>query len=299
MPLVLNEVIEQLSKAQAQIWQTASSIVSEAANQSVTFSSPLTVSTTTAELYSELGGPMTVVQFAFASQPESPQVILIPQDSTAALAEFVVGSPVDDIDENIVTDLRGVLEAVVQGICLGVGHSTNDLVVATGLSIRFQIFAFPPNLQRADRLIRSQIAVGGEDLHGSLIWLMDLDTAGIILGSPEIEDGSPFPTFADPRDGASISSKTQSAPNEEQANLERLIDVPLEISVELGRVKMLVKDILDLGNGSILEIDKAAGEPVDVLVNGQLMAKGEVVVIEDNFGVRITEIIGHRRHQAA
>jgi flagellar motor switch protein FliN/FliY len=69
------------------------------------------------------------------------------------------------------------------------------------------------------------------------------------------------------------------------------MDIPLEISVELGRVRMFVKDVLDLGTGSIVELDKAAGEPVDVLVNGRLVAKGEVVVIEDNFGVRITEIL--------
>jgi len=55
-------------------------------------------------------------------------------------------------------------------------------------------------------------------------------------------------------------------------------------------VKMLVRDVLELGSGSIVEIDKSAGEPVDVMVNGRLVARGEVVVIEDNFGVRITEI---------
>ena len=69
------------------------------------------------------------------------------------------------------------------------------------------------------------------------------------------------------------------------------MDIPLEISVELGRMKMQVRDVVDLAAGSIVEIDKAAGEPVDVLVNGRLVAKGEVVVIEDNFGVRITEIL--------
>jgi flagellar motor switch protein FliN/FliY len=69
------------------------------------------------------------------------------------------------------------------------------------------------------------------------------------------------------------------------------MDIPLEISVELGRVKMMVRDVVELSTGSIVEIEKAAGEPVDVLVNGRLVAHGEVVVIEDNFGVRITEIL--------
>ncbi len=74
-------------------------------------------------------------------------------------------------------------------------------------------------------------------------------------------------------------------------NIELLLDVPLTLSVELGRTQMLMKDILALGEGSIIELDKLAGEPVDVLVNGRLIAKGEVVVIDENFGVRITDIV--------
>jgi flagellar motor switch protein FliN len=75
------------------------------------------------------------------------------------------------------------------------------------------------------------------------------------------------------------------------SGLDLILDVPLEVSVELGRTRMLIKDILDLAAGSIIELEAVAGEAVDVIVNGKLVAKGEVVVIEDNFGVRITEIV--------
>ncbi|BAU22747.1 flagellar motor switch protein FliN [Caldimicrobium thiodismutans] len=70
-----------------------------------------------------------------------------------------------------------------------------------------------------------------------------------------------------------------------------ILDIPLEISVEIGRTKMLIKELLKLNQGSIVELEKFAGEPVEVYVNGKLMAKGEVVVVNDRFGVRITEII--------
>ena len=73
--------------------------------------------------------------------------------------------------------------------------------------------------------------------------------------------------------------------------LDLLMDVQMTLTVELGRTKKYVKDILNLGEGSIIELDKLAGEPVDVLVNGKLIAKGEVVVIDENFGVRITDIV--------
>lgn len=75
------------------------------------------------------------------------------------------------------------------------------------------------------------------------------------------------------------------------ANISLIKDVPLQVTVELGRTKKSIREILEFSTGSIIELDKLAGEPVEVLVNGQLTAKGEVVVIDENFGVRITEIV--------
>jgi flagellar motor switch protein FliN len=77
----------------------------------------------------------------------------------------------------------------------------------------------------------------------------------------------------------------------ETKNLNMLLDIPLQVTVELGRTKRSVRDILELGTGSIIELDKLAGEPVDILVNNRLIAQGEVVVIDENFGVRVTDII--------
>ncbi|MCW2277932.1 flagellar motor switch phosphatase FliY [Heliophilum fasciatum] len=89
----------------------------------------------------------------------------------------------------------------------------------------------------------------------------------------------------------------QFTPLQEQAtgkdltNLGLIMDVPLQVTVELGKAKKTIRDILELGPGSVIELDKLAGEPVDILVNGKLVAKGEVVVIDENFGVRITDIV--------
>ena len=77
----------------------------------------------------------------------------------------------------------------------------------------------------------------------------------------------------------------------EANNLNLLLDIPLQVTVELGRTNRSVKEILELSSGSIIELDKLAGEPVDILVNKRLIAKGEVVVIDENFGVRFTDII--------
>ena len=77
----------------------------------------------------------------------------------------------------------------------------------------------------------------------------------------------------------------------EASNIGLLMDVTMNITVELGRATMTIRDILSLGEGSIIELQKLAGEPVDLLVNGKLIARGEVVVIDENFGVRVTDII--------
>ncbi|PUU92309.1 flagellar motor switch protein FliN/FliY [Halanaerobium congolense] len=81
--------------------------------------------------------------------------------------------------------------------------------------------------------------------------------------------------------------ETQPLPN----NMELIKDVPLEVTVRLGKTVMKIRDILELGDGSIIELDKLAGEPVDLLVNGKLVAKGEVVVIDENFGFRVKDIV--------
>jgi flagellar motor switch protein FliN/FliY len=77
----------------------------------------------------------------------------------------------------------------------------------------------------------------------------------------------------------------------DETNLNLLLDIPLKVTVELGRTQKQIKEILELSQGSIIELDKLAGEPVDILVNNKLIAKGEVVVIDENFGVRVTDIV--------
>ena len=74
-------------------------------------------------------------------------------------------------------------------------------------------------------------------------------------------------------------------------DIDFLLDIPLDVSVELGRTRMLIKDLLQLGQGSVVELEKLAGEPMEILVNNKLIARGEVVVVNEKFGVRLTDII--------
>ncbi|HCC08303.1 MAG TPA: flagellar motor switch phosphatase FliY [Clostridiales bacterium] len=88
-----------------------------------------------------------------------------------------------------------------------------------------------------------------------------------------------------------FSDMHSSIMQKQKENIELIMDVPLEVTVELGRTHKSIKDILEFAPGTIIELDKIAGDPIDILVNGKFVAKGEVIVIDENFGIRITEII--------
>ena len=88
----------------------------------------------------------------------------------------------------------------------------------------------------------------------------------------------------------------ETAPNvDSPANLELLLDVPVSLTVELGTTQLTMKEVLDLGIGSVVRLDKEADTPVELMVNDKLIARGEVVVVEDRFGIKITELTGQIR----
>ncbi len=98
--------------------------------------------------------------------------------------------------------------------------------------------------------------------------------------APAAQPAQIFPSFAASDGKASMMNE-----------LDMILDIPVQISVELGRTKITIKNLLQLAHGSVVELDAMAGEPMDVLVNGTLIAQGEVVVVNDKFGIRLTDII--------
>ncbi len=291
MAKIPQDVVETLQQLQPQIWQTVSLTTSEAFGQAVSFGSPTTSAIKSSTLYSEISSPMMVAQFAFAAMPGNVQVVLVPQETLLGLLGLVQGSAVEELDENVVSELRAPMEGIVQGLCLSVGNLRNEPMTVTGMSLRYQVFNYPPNLQRSEELVRSQITITGDGLSGSVFWICDSETAHYVVSKELVrEEILASPTAPDHLANA-FGRHSDSHSFDEIGHLDILMDVPLEITAELGRVKMQVRDILELTTGSVVEIDRIAGEPIDILVNGRVVAKGEVVVVEDNFGVRLTEIL--------
>lgn len=111
-------------------------------------------------------------------------------------------------------------------------------------------------------------------------------------GPPNKSKSSP----ARPGQGAAVAASgaqagTAGKPASEKSNMDFILDIPLEISVELGRTTLIINDLLKLGQGSVVELNKSAGETLEVLANQRLIARGEVVVVNEKYGIRLTEII--------
>ena len=106
---------------------------------------------------------------------------------------------------------------------------------------------------------------------------------------------TPAPAKPQPQNPAPQSAPFQelkpTAASGAPRDMDFLLDIPLEVTVELGRTRMFIKDLLQLGQGSVLELEKIAGEPMEILINNKLVARGEVVVVNEKFGIRLTDII--------
>ena len=121
-----------------------------------------------------------------------------------------------------------------------------------------------------------------EDSVGEDDWAAAMAEQAVADAAPEAaaQPAQIFPSFGDGGGKASMMNE-----------LDMILDIPVQITVELGRTKITIKNLLQLAHGSVVELDAMAGEPMDVLVNGTLIAQGEVVVVNDKFGIRLTDII--------
>lgn len=276
MSSINNETINQLGDLQNQIWQHAQNAASLGFKVPVVFSSAISVAAKTQDVVAELPGPMLALQFAFQSRPADEQLLLLPPDFAKSVVSQVLGTEVEDLTEEVLESVKDAFRAIVEGICEGNSAISGEPESVASFTFQRQIVELPGNLQDLPEIVRVQISAAFGSLSGTLTLLFSGAVANTLVraNSLKIEESAPI----------EILERTT-------AELDVILDIPLQVSVELGRMSMLVQDVVELGTGSIVEIDKAAGDPVDVLVNGKLVARGEVVVIEDNFGVRITEIL--------
>ncbi len=302
------EHINTITGKQDSLWGTVSIALSEAINRQATLSSPLTTLLPVSELENAFAGKRVYGIATLQTTTAYTLLIVLETSSAAVLADIAAGgdgsSPPQEIDEGSLQILQQVLFVIANGLAQSLANLTNNDCNVLQVECRYDPVEPPVEWLTQDNLVRldAVLHVDGSPI-GAMAVLGDerfaLWLAGEETESPSAQadtataGASPFQTL----DEATTASAqpfvplAQAASQPLPAGIELILDVPLELTVELGRKRMFIKDVLELTIGSIVELDRIAGEPVDVLVNGRIMARGEVVVIEDNFGIRITEII--------
>ncbi len=289
----------------------------------VKITTPRVSVTTVEELRNEHPVPFVIVEVKYTKGLEGTNVFVIRERDAKIIADLMMGG--EGKAEGELDEIR--LSAVGEAMNQMMGSAATSMSQVLNRDINIS----PPltrlvNLAKdklpffevgeSDKIVKVSFKMEVEGLISSEIMqlsplpfvkgvvqeLMDTQQAAIdsLQGKTEaaVEREVKQEEKAEPQEEMGIPIKTvkfdhlEKSPSRKAANkIDLILDVPLEVTVELGRTSKKIKDILEFGPGSIIELDKMAGEPVDILVNGKFIAKGEVVVIDENFGVRITEII--------
>ena len=236
------------------------SIKSVFSKESVTIDASLKDEETSKTAPSELKFPLYSIELSEQNHHQ----LLMDTDSIKALSAFVDGVEDDtELNDESVQKIQASLNEILKGSKL----SSNDLSLTV-------IKELPQSLIEFNGLSSSIVL----DIDGSKINLVYFTSS--LDADDKVDVANP-----------EFSNLTGDGPSGPTHNMQMLMDVELEVQVELGRKKIKIQDVMSLGKGSVLELDKNAGEPLELYINDTKLAEGEVVVVEDHFGIKITQLI--------
>lgn len=291
----LTELVRQILEANRNIYRAQ-------IGKEVSFSG-LTIDTLEMpKLSSELVGEFIDVKFIISGNITGEIHFIYPVQTVLLITNPAVGDENNTLlSDLIITTFQDITSVVISNFVSTLSERIGKTIAASAPSFQKLPSVGALTIQNVPQVMISfNISISGKQ--SKVYWTMPQSMVKQILISytskrlPEV--GREISTKETREEGRLVVRSAEFEPLQEitpeaEGSIALILDVPVQVTVELGRTKMLVKEILQLGEGSVVELDKLAGEPVDVLVNGKLIAKGEVVVIEENFGVRITEIVNH------
>lgn len=251
-------------------------------------------------------GDAAAFDFEFSGLVSGPACIVLSRPDAAAMASVLMGGegdPPQEIDELQLSAATEGIKQFVNGLATALTRESMSDIKIGDVTARQDLEATPPLAGTGKRLL-GQYSIEIEGFpEGSLYFVMGTGSAQSLSGMAETKE-APAPTAAGPAGGQAkgqsggvgvqkveFPSLLPTLNPDQMKNIDILLDVSMQVTVELGRTSKMIKEVLELGTGSIIELDKLAGEPVDLLVNNKLIARGEVVVIDENFGVRVTDIV--------
>ncbi len=310
----------------SQTTDSQGSNISMLTNRSVTLEKPQVQRMQRDQLFSRLEDQLVQIRMDYSEGVTGEHSYLLSNSAALAIAGPMMGQEDVDLDDAAVNALQEAFSQVSGPVATTLGEKVGATVMSnppegqivpkTDLSLPggdFVLATYSMNVDgRAIQIMEiygasvvqavaedagGQVAGGTQQPPGQAAAVsgQQQDPFGGLMGggaAPAGAQGGQGAGQGPSVQGVQFPNLQQGAPQSgEQGNISLLMDVYMEMTVELGRTRKLIKEILGMGEGTIIELDKLAGEPVDILVNHKLIAKGEVVVIDENFGVRVTEII--------
>lgn len=258
-------------------------------------------------LHQMLSGKLLEAKVSYTGSMQGNIYYFMRENEAAIIASLMIGQK-----ETALTDM--VAQVLKEAFSQMIGVSDSALSSKFGGNFSnspIETFiledTFAINISGPLAIINSSLSIEGEIENAPYIFAIELPLLQSLLGANTSRNAGRAPQDYSNIDGlnqsdnvsngklgvqhAEFNSLMPASEVQGTGNIGLLMDVTMNMTVELGRATMTIRDILSLGEGSIIELQKLAGEPVDLLVNGKLIAKGEVVVIDENFGVRVTDII--------
>lgn len=280
-------------------------------NRKVVISNPYAEIRSAQEALRDFSGQVVYFSQRMAGQMQGSIYLVLPALDGAKVSSVVMGSNGDSatrtvLDSAQLATIKDTVGPLLFSVLASFSMKLGQPVTHAGLEVKNGQDGAPP--LDDSHYIRIQYSMTIEGLVDSkILVLLGLGQARDFLRRSSASPGM-MASGGSRMEQASGAGRTDLSPMQEvefpqisttvqglaSPNLDLLLDVQMTVTVELGRTRKYIREILLLGEGSILELDKLAGEPVDLLVNGKLIAKGEVVVIDENFGVRVTDIVSSR-----
>jgi flagellar motor switch protein FliN/FliY len=297
---------------------SASTTLSEILQQKVVITTPRIRIIKAHELYDSFNIPYLLIDVNFTEGLDGSNILVIKTTDAAVIADLMMGGT----GENPAEELNDIhVSAVAEAMNQMIGSAATSMATIFGTSVKIappivnivdfgqdDDIYYPWDKKEAITVISFDLKVG-ELIDSEIMQVMPVEIAQreaeLLLNPPQVTPDVKLQEQSDKEQMVEEPEEVTITPNNGRSdnngevndnsvlpkNLNLILDIPLKVSVILGKTKKPIQDLLRLTSGSIVELDKLANEPVDILVNGTLIAKGEVVVINENYGVRVTNII--------
>ncbi|MDR1231787.1 MAG: flagellar motor switch protein FliN [Spirochaetaceae bacterium] len=282
----------------------------------VVFSGPIVSSTNRDGLLGKLPDSVTVIKADFTAGFPGEHIFIVGENTAKGIASLMNKEANIELDDMAMSVLGEVVSQIVGSQITALTQKTGNKSIVSGSPQAANVPKATAALPSGNFVTAEYGLDLGDGIHQQLWEIYGADAAADISAALKTVSSAPKPAASSSPAGGmnamggafgnsmggmippGVNVQPVQYPNlasqigpREQGNIGLLMDVMMEMTVELGRTRKPIKEILAMGEGTIIELDKLAGEPVDILVNNKLIAKGEVVVIDENFGVRVTEIV--------